>query len=203
MTAFETFLSSQSSFALAALAVSWIAFVLLALVAANLHFRLAQLEQAQPSAEQARTPFGHLVGRSLVDILGPVHVGRARLVLVLSSSCTSCDRVLEWLRQSAPAAPIALLWRDGTPSPPPSIPAGAVIVDGRPGLSSVLGVQVTPFALAADDTGRISRAVPVGNLDVLAALVDGIAQPARGDGGPTTFDATIGAVVTAFPERGL
>lgn len=186
MSALQSLLGSQASFVLAALAVSWIAVVLLALVAANLHFRLARLESERPAAEQ-RTPFGHLVGRSLAEALGPRVAPGTRLALVLSSDCAACDRLLAALRRSAGTAPLALLWRDGTPSPPPPLPAGATIVDDGPGVAAALGVRVTPFALAADAGGRIVQAVPVGRVEALAELL----SEAGGDATPAASPASV------------
>ncbi len=168
MSGLEALLDSRASFVLAALAVSWIAVVLLALVAANLHFRLAHLERSQ-RVEETHTPYGHLLGRSLADLLGPQLPAATRLAFVLSSDCPSCDRVLAELREAG--APVALLWRDATPSPLPPLPAGVAVLDDGPQLSRALGIGVSPFALAADAAGRIDRATPVGSVKTLAAML--------------------------------
>lgn len=172
MSGLESFLASQASFVLAALAVSWLAVVLLALVVANLHFRLAHLEHAaQPGREESRTPFGHLLGRDLAEVLGPQVAPGTRLAAVLSSECTSCERILDELRQASVATPLALLWRDGTPSPPPPLPPSAIVLDAGPEISRTLGVRVTPFGLAADAAGRIVRAAPLGSVEALAEML--------------------------------
>ena len=172
MTAAANVLSSRSSFVLAALVASWVAVVLLALVAANLHFRLVRLERPQPAvAAPARTPFQQLLGGDLVELLGSEAFRGIRVALVLSANCASCDRLLDWVRHSGSGVPIALLWRDGTPSPSPSLPPGAVVVQDGEQLSDALGVRVTPFALAADESGRVVRAQPVGAVDAFAALL--------------------------------
>jgi hypothetical protein len=171
LSGLEALLDSRASFVLAALAVSWIAVVLLALVAANLHFRLAHLERSQ-RVQEPSTPYGHLLGRSLADLLGPQLPAATRLAFVLSSDCPSCDRVLAELREAgAPGVPVALLWRDATPSPLPPLPAGVAVLDDGPQLSRTLGIGVSPFALAADAAGRIDRATPVGSVKTLAAML--------------------------------
>lgn len=172
MSGIETLLASRASFVLAALAVSWLAVVLLALVVANLHFRLVHLERAaRPAPEESRIPFGHLLGRDLAEALGPRVAPGTRLAFVLSSDCASCERILGELRASAVPTPLALLWRDHTPSPLPPLPPGAAIVDEGPEVSRALGVRVTPFALAADAAGRIVRAAPVGSVEALAEML--------------------------------
>jgi hypothetical protein len=171
VSSLEALLGSRASFALAAFAVSWIAVVLLALVVANLHFRLVHLERSLPAAAEARTPYGHLLGRSLADVLGPQLPAAARLAFLLSSDCPACDRVLGELRTAGAKGPVALLWRDETPSPLPQLPTGVVVLDDGPRLGRALGIGVSPFALTADAGGRIVRAVPVGSAKALAELL--------------------------------
>lgn len=170
MSGLDDLLGSRSSFALAAFTVSWIAVVLLALVAANLHFRLAHLERSLPTRE-ARTPYGHLIGRPLLDLLGPEAPPAARLALILASECKSCDRVIAELSRSGRPAPVVLLWRDATPSPPPALPNGVTILADGPRIALALGVGVSPFALAADDGGRVVRAAPAASVEALTALL--------------------------------
>lgn len=171
MSALQSLLGSQSSFVLAALAVSWIGVVLLALIAANLHFRLAHLEHERATSAEERAPFAHLLGRELAEVLGAPVAPETHLALVVSSGCASCERILTALRESPSAVPFALLWRDGTPSPPPPLPAGATTIDDGPGVAAALGVRVSPFALLADARGRIVRAAPVGRVEALAELL--------------------------------
>lgn len=171
MSSLDALLDSRSSFALAAFAVSWIAVVLLALVAANLHFRLVHLERSATAAAGERTPYGHLLGRSLADVLGPQLPAAARLAFFLSSGCPACDRILDELRTAGDGGPIALLWRDETPSPLPQLATGLVVLDDGPRLGRALGIGVSPFALTADSGGRIVRAVPVGSIKALTELL--------------------------------
>jgi hypothetical protein len=170
VSSLEALLDSRASFALAAFAVSWIAVVLLALVAANLHFRLVHLERSLPAAAD-RTPYGHLLGRSLADVFGPQLPAATRLAFFLSSQCPACDRILDELRSAGHTGTIALLWRDETPSPLPQLATGLVVLDDGPRLGRALGIGVSPFALTADADGRIVRAVPVGSIMALAELL--------------------------------
>lgn len=175
MSGVESLLATRATFVLAALAVSWLAVLLLALVAANLHVRLARLERAAPAAAGAdgrRKPFAHLLGRRLGEALGDAAPG-VRLAVVLSSNCASCDRLLARLRETVGDTPLALLWRDATPSPLPPLPAGATVVDDGAAVCRDLGVRLTPFALAIDADGRVVRAAPVGNVDALGDWLDG------------------------------
>ncbi|HEX6201713.1 MAG TPA: hypothetical protein VF100_01845 [Thermoanaerobaculia bacterium] len=172
MSGIEGFLATQAGFVLAALAVSWIAVALLALTIANLHFRLARLERARPAAGEERTPFAHLLGRDLGELLGADAVPGARLALVLSSGCPACERLLGELGRTAdPPPPVALLWRDAAPSPPPVLPAGAALVADGPRISAALGIGVSPFALVADGDGRVVDAAPVGRVEAFAEML--------------------------------
>lgn len=181
MSALADLLASRASLVLAALTVTWIAIVLLGLVAANLHFRLAHLETKSTSGEQSRTPFGHLLGQPLGELLGSPEVSGARLALVLSSECDSCERILEELRSDAEEFPVALLWRDGDPPPASTLPAAAVPLSAGPEVSRRLGVRVTPFALVADESGRVAQARPVGSVAAWAAVREAITSDSSPD----------------------
>jgi|GEM_PF-4541869 len=170
MSELADLLASRASLVLAALTVTWVAIVLLALVAANLHFRLAHLETKNASVEESRTPFGHLLGEPLGELLGLPGETGARLALVLSSECESCDRILAELGSGPGDLPVALLWRDGEPPPEATLPAAATVVPDGPEVSRRLGVRVTPFALSADRAGRVVQARPVGSLAAWADL---------------------------------
>lgn len=187
MNGVESLLASRATFVLAALVVSWLAVLLLALVAANLHFRLVRLERGDAAAagRGARKPFAHLLGHHLGEALGGAAPG-ARLALVLSANCASCDRVLARLRETAGDTPLALLWRDAAPTPLPPLPAGATVVDDGPAICRRLGVRLTPFALAIGADGRVVRAAPVGNPDALDEWLDGTGHPAAAEPLSTT-----------------
>lgn len=169
MSGLAELFGARSTFVLAALAVTWLAIALLALIAANLHLRLVRLERAAP-AEEARAPFAHLLGRRLDEVLG-TGVSPVRLAVVLASDCPSCSHILEELAAAPVGREVALLWRDGTPSPPPPLPPGVAVLDDGPRASRELGVHVTPFAVRADAGGRIDRATPVGSVAVLRDLL--------------------------------
>ncbi|HMB54631.1 MAG TPA: hypothetical protein VKU40_15040 [Thermoanaerobaculia bacterium] len=187
MSGVESLLATRATFVLAALVVSWLAVLLLALVAANLHFRLVRLERGDTAAagSGARKPFAHLLGQHLGEALGGAAPG-ARLAVVLSAHCASCDRVLARLRETAGDTPLALLWRDAVPSPLPPLPAGATVVEDGPAVCRRLGVRLTPFALAIGPDGRVLRAAPVGNPDALDDWLDGAARPAPAEAHPVT-----------------
>ena len=171
-------LSSRSSFVLAALFVSWVAVGLLVLVAANLHFRLVHLEKAQPAAAPVRTPFPHLLGKSLPEALGSGAPPDVRVAVVLSANCATCDQLVAWLWHSATSVPVALLWRDETTGDRPAVPPSIVVVDDGAAVSRALGVRVTPFALVADEVGQVVRAAPVGSVDAFAAILDDLDRSA-------------------------
>lgn len=186
MSGVESLLASRATFVLAALVVSWLAVLLLALIAANLHFRLVRVERGdQAAGSGARKPFAHLLGHHLGEALGGAAPG-VRLAFVLSAGCASCDRVLARLRETAGDTPLALLWRDAAPSPLPALPAGAVVVEEGAAVCRRLGVRVTPFALAAGADGRVVRAAPVGNAEALDDWLDGAARPTPAEAHPVT-----------------
>ena len=168
---------SQAGAAFAALVVTWVAVVLLVLVVAHLHARLRRLEQADraphtggPDAAGLREPpYSGLVGRSLADLVGESPV--PRVLLVLSTSCTSCRRLLADLADPSWSVPTVLAWADGTPGGDLPVPA---LLDG-PRVAAALGVRVTPFGLVSDDDGRVVWAGPVTDLNTLADRV----RPAR------------------------
>ena len=199
MNGVESLLASRATFVLAALAVSWLAVLLLSLVVANLHLRLVRLERAEPAAAGSRQPFAHLLGRHLGEALG-TGAAEVRLAVVLSSNCASCERVLDQLRGAAGAPPLALLWRDGTPSPPPRLPAAATVVDDGAAVCRALGVRVTPFALAAGDDGRIVRAAPVGRVGGLAGW---LADADRGREPGSTAGGVISTPLAHPPLKGV
>ena len=157
---------ARSSFVLAALVTTWAAFVLLALIAGNLHARLIRLEQAQQMARSA-SAYGHMVGR---QVAVPER-DRPEIVLVLSNNCSSCERILDELweddgRRQRWNRRTAVVWKDGTggkrelPEGVVSLPAGARLV-------ADLGIGVTPFALELDHHGVIVKAGPVASLSAI------------------------------------
>lgn len=169
-------LDSQASFELAAFVATGIAIVLLILVVGNLHARLRRLEQsgnleqagnhAPATTAAADAPYGHLLGKDLHDLTGaPRHT---HVLLVLSTHCGSCRRVLEDVASPSWTASTALLWTDSQQAG--VAPDGVTVLENGPRISSELGIRVTPFALVADKAGRVVTAAPVRRLRSLARL---------------------------------
>lgn len=162
-------LDMRSNFAIAALFVTWVAVALLMLIVGNLYARLQRLERALPVPKEA-TPYGHLIGRGLSDLLGAT-VPSPCVFVLLSANCNSCMRVLSELPSLLLSAPLAITWIDEAPSPPPALPPGTIVLDEGPKISLDLGIQVTPFVLVTDDTGEVVQAAPLNSLSSLGKLV--------------------------------
>jgi hypothetical protein len=160
-------LDARPGLVLTALVVTWVAVALLVLMVAHLHTRLGRLERAgaaRPAARPDDAPFAALLGRPMTDLTG----GPApRVLLVLSSSCRSCRRLLADLGEPDWTVPTALAWADGSPGTP--VGRHVEVLPDGPRISSALGVRVTPFGLVAGDDGRIVWAGPVTGLPALAA----------------------------------
>jgi hypothetical protein len=153
---------ARSSFVLAALVTTWAAFVLLALIAGNLHARLTRLEEAQRMARSTNA-YGHLIGRP-VPVAG---TDRPEIVLVLSSDCTSCERILDELWEPSMRSRLraAIVWKDGGSKR--ELPEGVNELAGGVRLVADLGIGVTPFALVLDAEGIVVKAGPVASLSAL------------------------------------
>jgi hypothetical protein len=165
-------LSLESSFALAALLVSWVAIALLVLVVGSLHARLRRLERLDAAARPA--PYASLLGRDLGALVGMAEPPRA--LLFVSSSCSSCARLLDEIASPSSSLSTAIAWTDG--EPPADAPAGATVLHDGARLSAELGVRVTPFALVADASGRVVRAGPVASLRSLEQFAANGSAPA-------------------------
>lgn len=166
MNSIEEALNSQSSFLLAALVMSWIAILLLGLLVANLHLRLAHLERSSRPSNEDHDPFRHVVGRRVTDLVDPPIAGGPSVILLLSSGCPSCDRRLDLLAREAPGSSVAVAWRDGAPPHTETVTSIQVLPRG-PEIVQRLGVRVAPFALSLDDDGVVIAAAPVGSDDAL------------------------------------
>jgi hypothetical protein len=168
----ETLLTSRASFELAALAVTWVAVLFLAIVAGHLHARLQRLERASVSARQPR-PYGELLGQRMSDLVGEtVPHPSPRVVLFLSTACRACASLLEelggppWGR-----LPSAIVWTDQQLASQAGTPGRAHVVDDGPRVSARLGIRVTPFALLAAPDGTVVHAGPLNTLRSLDALL--------------------------------
>ena len=156
-------LTARSGFVLAALFVTWATLVLLLLMVSSLHVRLRRLEQGASRPAAPDRPFGHLTGMPISELVGSSGI---RVVLFVSSGCASCRRVLAEAADPSWHTPTAIAWTDAS-GERPDIGELTVLADGR-GLSARLGIRVTPFALVADEAGRVVQAGPISSLQSLA-----------------------------------
>ena len=167
----SSLLDSQASFTLAVVFVTWVAVVLLGLVAANLHTRLRLLENAGP-VRDGSAPYSHLHGRSVWPLLGDAATERhPRLILFLSTSCRSCRRIVRELESDSWPIATGVVWTDQIPAPAPAFPPHVRILEEGWRLSDELGIRVTPFMLIVGADGRTIEASPVVRLDRLERLV--------------------------------
>jgi hypothetical protein len=169
MTMFENLLNSKSSFELAAFVVTWIALVLLTLVIVNLYARLLRMEQARGSSP-ATTPYSHLIGKPIEDIIGIAPAdGQPQVLLFVSSGCGSCRKLLEELASPSWTVPTALLWTDAAPATAVT-PPRTIALDNGAKISAELGIRVTPFGLVTDEAGQVVQAMPINSLRSLSSL---------------------------------
>lgn len=178
MRTLETLLTSRASFELAALSVTWVAVLVLAIIAGHLHARLQRLERAGTTTRRA-APYGELLGQRMSHLLGARAAEPSpRLVLFLSAACRACASLLEELRGPT-WGPLqsAIVWTDPpAASQAAGIPPRVHVVDDGPGLSARLGIRITPFALLAASDGTVVHAGPLNTLRSLDALL----RPAPG-----------------------
>jgi hypothetical protein len=163
-------LDMRSNFVVAALFVTWVAVALLLLVVGNLYIRLQRLERVNPVPKE-EMPYGHLIGRGLQDLLGEA-IPSPCVFVFLSANCNSCMRVLGELPSLLLTAPLAITWVDESPSPPPALPPGTIVLDEGPKVSTALGIRVTPFVLVTGEDGKVVQASPINSLSSLGKLVD-------------------------------
>ena len=169
-------LEARPGVGLALLVLTWAAIALLTLIVVSLHIRLQRLERIEGRRDRA-APYGHLIGRSLGEALG----GRLpppppRLVLFLSPSCPSCERLVGELDSPDWRVPTALIWTGTEAGRLPEVPLHVTFLEGGKPLGEDLGIRVTPFALVADEAGTIVRAAPINSLEPLRDVL----RPRRG-----------------------
>lgn len=174
-------LTTEASFELSALFVTWVAVVLLIILVANLHARLRRLERAGAGADPRPVPYGHLLGRRVQDIVDTAPVGGLpRVLFFLSSNCASCARLLKEIGSPSWTVPSAIVWTDDAPPAQPS-PERTPVLDYGPKLSAQLGIRVMPFALVTDGDGRVVKAGPVTSLSALGDIaLNGSSDARRG-----------------------
>ncbi len=172
MTSLATALNSTASFEVAALFVTWVAIVLVGLVAGNVHQRLQRLERSQLGASGA-TPYSHLLGKSVRDLVTTQPLTfEPRVLVFLSSTCSACRRVLNELSSSSWTTPSAIVWTDRSPSPAPLLSSQTLVLDEGPKISAALGVHVTPFAVITNAEGKTVKALPINTLQALSEWLD-------------------------------
>ena len=162
------FLGSKSSFILAAMFVSWVAVALLTLVVGNLHRRLQRIEGSL--SVNLAAPYSGLLGKALSESLGE-SIPAPCVLVFLSANCQACRRVLGDLPGLALSTPLAIAWTDQAPSPLPTLPPGAIVIDDGPKVSAALGIRATPFALVAGENGTVVKASPINSLTSISNLV--------------------------------
>ncbi|MEV7994541.1 hypothetical protein AB0O67_22280 [Streptomyces sp. NPDC086077] len=163
-------------FTTSAVIVSWAAIALLALVVSGLVRQVHQLSRAQPHlpgrvglASGASAP-----GLTTPALDGLLPTDRASLLLFLDADCGTCGQVLAearaWTVRQGDAAPQVLGLYAG---PAPQDAESAVPVLGeRPELFTAYDIPATPYAVAVDAAGRITRSEPLGSATALLRLLD-------------------------------
>ena len=162
-------LTSEASFTLAALIVTWAGIVLLGFLATSLHIRLQRLERAGAAAPRP-TPYGGMVGQSVATLLQTSLDPEVRALLLLSRSCSSCEKLLDEIAKGGWAAPTAVGWTDGQPERPTLMPPLSS-VEGGPAVSRALGVRATPFLVVLGPAGEIVAGGPVNSVRSMKELV--------------------------------
>jgi hypothetical protein len=151
------------------------AFVLLLLVIGNLHLRLVRLERIPAGRPVAA--YGHLLGRHATEFLGAEagflgpEAGRPRALLLLSSGCPACQRLIRELDQLATLPAIALAWTRGEMPDLKALPPGVTVLDDGAAVARRVGASVTPFLLRFNSEGFVEEAGPITALDGLRQAV--------------------------------
>lgn len=162
-------LTSDASFTLAALIVTWAGIVLIAFLATSLHIRVQRLERAG-AATPDQAPFRGIVGQSVANLVPDGLDPEVRVLLFLSRSCGSCAKLIDELSGGSWAVPTGVLWTDG-PAARPALGAPLRVLEAGSALSRALGIRVTPFLLVLDGTAQIVAAAPVNTARAMQELV--------------------------------
>lgn len=153
------------SFETTALLVTWVAIVLLGLVVAGLIRQVHALRRGPRTPEMG---LDHGMPAPQFARLAPV-TGRPTLLLFLSNDCGSCDDVLHEALGLAADHPVRAIFR--TEATEVKAPPGMLIFAGERELFDEYKVPATPFAVLADENGRVEAAVPVGSVRGLRDLL--------------------------------
>jgi len=137
--------------------------------------RLMRLERA-PLGRPAAA-YGHLLGRHASEFLGPSEAP-PRSLLLLSSGCPACQRLIRELNELASPAAIALAWTRGEIPEWNGLPPGVTVLQDGAAVASRVGVGVTPFFVGFNSEGFVDEAGPVTALDGLRHAAQ-TAEPLR------------------------
>ncbi|MFI6085701.1 hypothetical protein ACIBBB_32940 [Streptomyces sp. NPDC051217] len=171
-------------FTTSAVIASWAAIALLALVVSGLIRQVHQLSRTQPHrpgrvgiAPGAPAPGLDAARFDAAGLDGLLTQGRAGLLLFLDADCRTCGEVLAeagvWTARQGATAPAVLGLYAGAG---PQADEGPVPVrDHRPELFTAYDIPATPYAVAIDPEGRITRSEPLGSPTALLRLLDDIA----------------------------
>jgi hypothetical protein len=155
----------------AALILSWICIVLLALGTAGLLRRVDALERAQTSGRGAPgAPPGPRPGLSLpVQRFLDMDGDRDLLLLVVSPGCGSCRTALADLAAARPTGLDVVVVTAEPSLEPLTVPPGFAVAPDAGELVDILGVPATPYLVRLDADGTIRRAdVVTGNTNLAA-----------------------------------
>lgn len=154
----------------AALVLSWICIVLLALATAGLLRRVDALERSAAGAPGTPgEPAGPRPGLRLpVDRYLDLSGDRDVLLLVVSPGCGSCQTALTDLAAARPAGLEVVAVTTEPSFEPLAVPPGFVAVPDAEELVDVLGVPATPYLVRLDADGTIRRADVVSSSTNLA-----------------------------------
>jgi hypothetical protein len=182
-------LDTHSSFLFAVLVLTWGAMALLLLMVIHLHTRIQRLEQAEGAANPTVSPYSRLLGRSVRDIVRPNDFAAdVRVLLLLSSTCRSCRKLLDELPAILGTdATCMLAWVDGATPPSTVLPRGVFVLENGPAIAATLEIGVTPFALLINSDGHILRGMPVEN----ASAVREMFGPPAGESMPEKLSAAV------------
>jgi len=144
----------------AALILSWICIVLLALGTAGLLRRVDALELAQtsgrgaPGARPGPRPGLSLPVQRFLDVDGDRDV----LLLVVSPGCGSCRTALAALAAAKPTGLDVVVVTAEPSLEPLAVPPGFAVAPDAGELVDILGVPATPYLVRLDADGTIRRA---------------------------------------------
>jgi hypothetical protein len=152
------------TFEAAVMFVTWAAVAFLTIIVMHLHLRLQRLERMTAARPDGKA-YSNFTGRHLDELIADAALQvRPRIVVALSGSCASCERVLNEIASPVWTLPTLIVWTDHAKPAMPPLPSTVMIAANGPALATRLGIRITPFALWADNNGVITKASPVNSL---------------------------------------